>query len=301
MSSYATSQQLIQALPPGASPLLQLPHFTPGTAKAVDAESGSKNTNIQTLMSIPNSRRRKILSSLSDQQYKTAMGVASQLPHARVEKVFFKVTGEKHVTPASLLQLVVKVRVIPPGYSPIPPLDPKDLEDPDPKEGDLDALHGRKKKRPPVRDENGNVVDGSDEEDKPVQPPLAHAPYFPQDRSPRWRIYLADNKSGKIAVPPFTFSTFDKPLFKDSSDGSVPVPTCNVQTLKCQFQAPPQAGEYHFTMHLVCDSYVGFDSEQDVVMDVADMSKVEEVDEEDEISEPEEGMSYESWECSNTY
>lgn len=288
MSSHHISQSLVQALPPSASPLLQLPHFTADLARLVDSGTGTKNTNIQTFMSIPESRRRKLVSSLSNSQYSTAISVASQLPYARIEKVFFKVTGERYITPGSLLQLVVKLRIIPPGFSPVPPVDPKDLEDPDPKEGDLDALHGRKKKRPPVKDASGKVVGGSDEDDKPIQPPLAHAPFFSQDHAPRWKIFLAENKSGKIAVPPFTFSTFDKPLFTDPPDGP-PLPTCNVQTLKCQFQAPGQAAEYPFTMHLVCDSYAGFDSSVNVVMKVEDMARAEEVESDDEISEPEEG------------
>lgn len=289
LASHRLSQLLIQALPPGASPLLQLPHFTPDLARLVDTETGIKNTNVQAFMNIPEGRRRRVLTDLSSSEYNSATTVASQMPYARIEKAFFKVTGERYITPGSLIQLVVKVRIIPPGFSPVPPVDPKDLEDVDPKEGDLDALHGRKKKRPPVRDEQGNVVGGSDEDDEPIQPPLAHAPYFAQDHAPRWRIFLGENRSGKIAVPPFTFSTFDKPLFTFPADGP-PVPTCNVQTLKCQFQAPPQAAEYPFTAHLICDSYVGFDSKVDVVMKVEEV-KADEVESEDEISEPEEGKT----------
>ena len=59
-----------------------------------------------------------------------------------------------------------------------------------------------------------------------------------------------------------------------------------------QFQAPPQAGKYSFVMHLVCDSYIGMDSQQEVVLDVEDAEKaVTMANEDDEISEPEEGMS----------
>ena len=59
-----------------------------------------------------------------------------------------------------------------------------------------------------------------------------------------------------------------------------------------QFQAPPQAGKYSFVMHLVCDSYIGMDSKQDVVLEVEDATKAVAMEnEEDEISEPEEGPS----------
>jgi hypothetical protein len=38
---------------------------------------------------------------------------------------------------------------------------------------------------------------------------------------------LSRVKQGKMAVPPFTFTTFDKPIFDESGK-----PTFNVQTLK---------------------------------------------------------------------
>jgi translocation protein SEC63 len=102
---------------------------------------------------------------------------------------------------------------------------------------------------------------------------------------------LADSKQGRIAVPPFTFSTFDKPILDASGK-----PTYNVQTLKMQFGAPPQAGSYTFVMHVVCDSYIGMDTKMEVTLVVEDASKAEEVEEDDEISEPEDGTSTFSFE-----
>lgn len=58
--------------------------------------------------------------------------------------------------------------------------------------------------------------------------------------------------------------------------------------MKMQFAAPPQPGEYKFRMHMICDSYIGFDYKQEVVMNIEDASKIEDVSD-DEISEPEEG------------
>ena len=37
--------------------------------------------------------------------------------------------GEKVITPSSLVQLVVKARFVPPGYSNVPQVDPAELED----------------------------------------------------------------------------------------------------------------------------------------------------------------------------
>jgi hypothetical protein len=62
-----------------------------------------------------------------------------------------------------------------------------------------------------------------------------------------------------------------------------------MQTLKAQFQAPPQAGHYTFVMHVVCDSYVGFDTKMEVTLVVEEASKAAAMEEEDEISDPEEG------------
>jgi translocation protein SEC63 len=166
--------------------------------------------------------------------------------------------------PNSLLQFVVKARIIPPGSTNVPPPNEKDLDH-------MDDPEERERK-------------GKGDDEKRVAPQVTHAPYFARDYSPRWHIFLGDSKQGKVAVPPFTFSTFDKPIFND--DGS---PTYNVQTLQMQFGAPPQPGRYTFSMHVVCDSYIGFDTKMDVVMAVEDASRAEEMESEDDISEPDEG------------
>lgn len=272
LSAYRTSQNLIQALRPGSSPLEQLPYFTPAVADAAEAERSRTHLTIQEFMQIPDAQRKtRIVKSglLSHEQYNTAMSVASQIPLFHLEKAFFKVVGERFVTPSSLVQFVLKGRFIPSGATDIPEVNPKDLLDIDPAEGDVAAITGRK---------NDNSSD------KPIQPPLAHAPYYARDHAPRWHVFLADSKQGRIAVPPFTFSTFDKPILDESGK-----PTFNVQTLKMQFGAPPQPGSYTFVMHLICDSYVGMDTKMEVTLVVEDASKAEQVEEEEEISEPEEG------------
>ncbi|KAL9031873.1 MAG: hypothetical protein Q9196_000128 [Gyalolechia fulgens] len=296
LAAYHASQHIIQAIPPNASPLLQLPHITTSTARLIE---GSNPLTVQEFMSLPEYKRRKLATdqpnALTPSQYNTAVSVARQLPLLHLEKVFFKVTGEKCVTTGSLVQMVIKARIIPPGSANIPPVNESDLEDIDPDEGDLDALLGRKpSKSAAAKVPHSSSSDGkepaspssttTDGNQKPLQPPLAYAPYFPRDHSPRWHVFLADSKLGKMAVPPFTFTTFDKPLF-DEKTGN---PTFNIQTFKCQFQAPPQVGKYPFVMHLVCDSYVGMDSKMDIVLQVEDVSRGVDIVEEDEISEPDE-------------
>jgi translocation protein SEC63 len=286
LSSYHAAQLLIQAMPPKSSPLLQLPHMTPAIAKAVEGDSKIRMT-IQKFMDQPDAQRRSLAVGnglLSEQEYKTAVQVARQLPYLRVDKAFFKVAGERFIIPSSLVTLVVKGRFIPPGSENVPAINELDLEDVDPAEDDIDAISGRKPKQV-GKDAAGKPILASDE---PVYPPLTFAPFFGRDVSPRWHVFLTDSKQGKMAVPPFTFSSFDRPLFE--ADGSTP--TYNMQTLKAQFQAPPQPGNYTFVMHVVCDSYVGFDTKREVTLVVDEASRANEVIEEDEISEPEEGKIF---------
>lgn len=281
LQAFAVTQSLIQAVPPKASPLLQLPHFTPAIVRAVDGDSKT-HTSLQQFMAMPESKRSELIVGaglLTTAQFKTAMDVALQLPHLQVSKAFFKVVGEKHITPGSLVSLVVKGRFVPPGSANIPAVNEADLEDIDPDEDDLEAILGRSK-----NDNSKQTNAPTDSPDKStVQAPLAYAPYYARDYSPRWHVFLTDSKQGRIAVPPFTFTTFDKPIFSEDAR-----PTFNMQTLKAQFQAPPQAGQYTFVMHLVCDSYVGFDTKMEVTLVVEDASKAMALVDDDDISEPDE-------------
>ncbi|KAL2871956.1 J domain-containing protein [Aspergillus lucknowensis] len=281
LGSFRTAQSLIQAIAPGSSPLFQLPYFTKEVVESVEGADVKNHFTVQKFMKMPEDKRRALTVGaglLSEKQYTAAISVAKQLPVLQISKAFFKVMGEKVITPSSLVQLVVKARFIPPGSTNVPEVNPADLEDIDPEEGDLDALMGRG----PSRNRSVKFADGQNHGNK-IQPPLAHAPYLARDHSPRWNIFLADAKQGKIAVPPFTFTTFDKPLFDESGK-----PTYNVQTLKMQFQAPPQVGDFPFVMHMVCDSYLGLDSKLEINLHIDDPAKAAALAEEDDISEPDE-------------
>ncbi|KAM3422701.1 hypothetical protein BST61_g186 [Cercospora zeina] len=271
LASYGLSQCLVQAIAPtpaGKAPLLQLPHFTPEAIREIETAVNDKkeHMSIQSFMALPAEQRQALAQAvgITNDRLKVAEDVSKKLPYLRVEKAFFKVAGEKYIIPSSLVQLVIKARFIPPGTpaSSIPTVNPDDLLDIDAPEGDIQAA----KKEP----EQHHI-------------PLAYAPYFARDRAPKWHVFLADNRQGKIAVPPFNFDIFDKKPFDESG-----APTFNVVTLKMQFGAPPQAGEYKFQMHMVCDSYVGFDHKQEIIMNIDDASRAHEVDDDDDISEPDE-------------
>ncbi len=278
LAAYSTTQNIIQAIPPGASPLLQLPYITPSIARSIEGDTKTHLT-LQQFMSIPEQKRKQLSIGkdlLTQSQYDTATEVARQIPNFNVSKAFFKVVGEQHITPGSLVSLVVKGRFVPPGSANIPEINQLDLEDVDPDEDDLDAILGRTKK--------AGKGETAAAEEKLIQPPLAYAPYYARDYSPRWHVFLTDSKQGKIAVPPFTFTTFDKLIF--DSDGK---PTFNMQTMKAQFQAPPQAGQYTFVMHLICDSYKGMDTKVEITLVVEEAAAAVEFAAEDDISEPDEG------------
>lgn len=273
LSSYHLSQSLVQAIPPTHRlPLLQLPHVSRSIAEQIEQRAlGAKKERmtIQSFMALPAEQRRSVAQAagLTADRLAVAETVARQLPLLKVEKAWFKVQGERCIIPSSLVQFVVKARFIPPGTTNIPPVNDADLLDVDPAEGDLQAQK---------------------QEQEQHHVPLAYAPFFARDRSPRWHVFLADNRQGKIAVPPFTFLSFDKKPFEDDGKGGLK-PTFNVVTLKMQFQAPPQQGEFKFQMNVICDSYLGFDSKQEAFLVVDEASKAQEVDDDDDISEPEEG------------
>ncbi|OAA74474.1 translocation complex component [Akanthomyces lecanii RCEF 1005] len=278
--SFLANQHLIQAMPPKASPLLQLPHFTPKIAMEVEGDSKTHMT-VQQFMDLPDAQRRQLAvgkGRLTEEQYKTSVAVGKQIPYLRVAKAFFKVTGERCIIPSSLVSLVIKGRFIPPGTEKVPTVDELDLEDVDPAEDDLEALMGRKKKT--IKGPDGKPVSV---EEQTVTPPQVFAPHYARVQTPKWYAFLSDSKQGKLAVPPFIFDEFDQPIFDESGK-----PTFAMQTLKAQFAAPPQAGHYTFVMHVVCDSYVGFDTKMEVTLVVEEASKAAQIEAEDEISEPEE-------------
>ncbi|KAG5977404.1 hypothetical protein E4U55_006838 [Claviceps digitariae] len=278
--SFLANQHIVQAISPKASPLLQLPHFTPRIAAAVEGDSKLRMT-VQQFMDLPDAKRRKLAVGkglLTDQEYKTCVSVAKQLPYLRVAKAFFKVTGERVIIPSSLVTLVIKGRFIPPGAEQVPAVNEVDLEDVDPAEDDLDALMGRKKKT--IKGADGKPMSV---EEQSILPPLTFAPHYARDHTPKWYAFLSDSKQGKMAVPPFVFDRFESPIFDEQGK-----PTFNMQTLKAQFAAPPQTGHYTFVMHVVCDSYVGFDTKMEVTLVVEEAAKAVEIDVADDISEPDE-------------
>jgi len=193
------------------------------------------------------------------------VSTALQFPSMHIDDVWFLVDGEHSVTPNSLCELVVRFRFIPPGMTDIPKLESDDLHDGDEK---------RKKKQ--------KGEDEDDDEDRPRHaPPLAHAPLYAKDHSPVWYVFLGDAKTGRIAVPPYTFTTFSRPVLGE--DGEL---LKHQQTMSMQFGAPSSVGKYSFVLHVMCDSYLGFDIKEFVTMEVVEPDEAEEEAEEEEEEVP---------------
>jgi translocation protein SEC63 len=271
LSTVNASQNLIQAIPPGGPPLLQLPYFTPAVVQSIEGANAREHLTVHEYLALPADKRKKLSVGpglLTERQYQSAIATSLQFPAIHVDSVWFLVDGEHCVTPNSLCELVVRFRFITPGTTDVPELDPGE-EDSDLQENENDrddnvAAAKRKKRR--------KGEDDDDDEDRPrYAPPLAHAPLYSKDHSPVWYMFLGDAKTGRIAVPPYTYTTFSRPVL--GKEGEV---LQHQQTMAMQFGAPPSVGKYSFVLHIMCDSYIGFDVKEFVTMEVVEPEAVEE-------------------------
>ncbi|KAJ7224482.1 Sec63 Brl domain-containing protein [Mycena pura] len=185
--------------------------------------------------------------------------------------VSFRVIGERIITPSSIVYLVVKLRLVPPGAEP-------------PKQEEVDGEAVKRLKRAVEERELAFLNSRKDAEDlRPGQTFSggAHAPFWPGTRRPSWWIVLADDKSNRVVVPPLKIT--DVP-FRRTGDAS------DFRAYKIQFQVPQTTGLLTWRVYVVSDSFVGEEPHQDIVMKIEDVSalKDDERGEEDEISEPEE-------------
>ena len=91
-AAMETSQCLLQALPLGGSPLLQLPCVDKNVLRDLrmfsQAKSGVKN--IQDLLSLDTTEQRKTLARLDDAQFQQAINIAKNIPVLVVSNVHFK-------------------------------------------------------------------------------------------------------------------------------------------------------------------------------------------------------------------
>jgi translocation protein SEC63 len=89
-----TSQYLLQAIPLGGSPLLQVPSVDNNVLRDLRLFSQGKSgvTNIQDLLGLDPQQQRKALSRLNEKQFQQAINIAKNIPILVVSNVHFKGT-----------------------------------------------------------------------------------------------------------------------------------------------------------------------------------------------------------------
>eukprot|EP01017_Pseudomicrothorax_dubius_P017061 TRINITY_DN1937_c0_g1_i1.p1 TRINITY_DN1937_c0_g1~~TRINITY_DN1937_c0_g1_i1.p1 ORF type:complete len:194 (+),score=66.60 TRINITY_DN1937_c0_g1_i1:51-632(+) len=96
------------------------------------------------------------------------------------------------------------------------------------------------------------VLEREGEENPPA---FVHAPYFPKEKEEFWWLVLGDPKVNKLAA------------IKRVSVG---------RTLKVDLKfTAPDPGTYEYALYFVCDSYIGFDQKETVLMTVGNVDAME--------------------------
>ncbi|THU97929.1 hypothetical protein K435DRAFT_661913 [Dendrothele bispora CBS 962.96] len=189
----------------------------------------------------------------------------------------YKVIGERIITPSSIVYLVVKLRLSPPG-----------TESVDQKEKELTADEVKKAIKTNEEKDNAFLMSRKDAEDvsEGGEEGWAHAPHWPGNRKPAWWLVIADEKLGKVVVPPLKITgvPFSDPAKRGERYSR------DYRSYKLQFQAPQGPGMYTWKMYLVSDTFVGEEVGRNMTLKVDDLSALnaDEQGAEDEISDPEE-------------
>ncbi|KAJ2851360.1 secretory subunit [Coemansia brasiliensis] len=253
------SQMLVQGVYCYDAPLIQLPGITWQNQPKIFNEK--KLYSIHQLMRLPASEQRQALSVLGDKQFEEAIQVAKMVPRLEIARVLLTVVGDKVITPASIVTLIVKVRIanapnkIEPRGKGVAVADIEDIND-----DDTTAIE--------------DFVSSFAEREKGIKrsPTEAYCPYFAGRKDSQWWLSFANYQSGKLVVPPVRISDL-----------------VSERVVVLQFQAPPQKETYRFHLTIKSDSYIGSDVMQEVQMTVVDRSVLPpEPPVVDDISEPEE-------------
>jgi translocation protein SEC63 len=83
------SQHILQAIPIGGSPLLQLPGITSNIAKDLLLHEKPVR-NIRDLLYLSRKEQRKVLEALTDEAFHQAIHIAEQIPTLIVSSIHFK-------------------------------------------------------------------------------------------------------------------------------------------------------------------------------------------------------------------
>ena len=176
---------------------------------------------------------------IADASFKGTYSILSLFPAPCALLMLLTVVGEQTVTPSSFVNMVVKLRITPPGTKASSP--------------DVEEVK-RNVKEIEERDEKFLVQRG---EAEPLQPNevngYAHTPYWPETRKAGWWICLADDQKNRLVVPPIRVT--DIPYSLDRK---------TYRAYKTQFQVPPNVGSYQWRLYVISDTYAGEEASQDL-------------------------------------
>ncbi|TXT08671.1 hypothetical protein VHUM_02799 [Vanrija humicola] len=249
LACYQLQSALVQAVPVGTSPLAELPGISLKDAQELSITKDAEGRRWL---------ERYIKADVPG--HDEANKIAKKTVKLEVVSAEFKVTGEKTVTPGSIVNLVTKLRFVYPNTVP--------------------ATNGTAA----VRGDSVEVVEASVEvkegelDEKKELKGYAHAPHWPADRKAQYFVLLGDSKLDKVIVQPMRVADIPLP----NADGTPSEP----KEYSLQFQAPPQANLYSFVQYFSSDTFVGADVARPIMLRVEEATEVESDD--DDISEPEE-------------
>jgi translocation protein SEC63 len=278
-------QSFVQAVPPSteareASELMQLPGITFDSANdLIKSDDKWGPWGLQGLWKMSDGHRKIVLGvgkegKMDEATYAEMIKVLGEWPRIEMLDAFFKVTGEKIVTPGAVVQYIVKMRTLPlkkdgtllhAGLRPGSDISRRDEDSsvrPSTEEDDETKLENLIGRGDPKSEKEGKQSIG-----------FARAPFFLEERKPHWWIFISDSKQSRIIVQPTKCTD---------------VGPDKVRTFSIQFQAPPQPGLYTFRAVVKSDCFLASEAEMSVLLKVEDASKLEEGDFEDDISEPDE-------------
>ena len=92
-ASMEMSQCLLQAIPTGGSPLLQLPGVDSTLVQELRMRKKNPVRSIQDLLRLDEKERRKVLGKLDEKTYAQAVSIATQIPILILSNVHFKGTS----------------------------------------------------------------------------------------------------------------------------------------------------------------------------------------------------------------
>lgn len=249
---------LAQALPPNAPPRVRLTQL-PNVSKA-DIDSFTPRPREMT----------EVLSALEekgDGRVSTVRKAISKWGRVEIVDAAFKVIGERVVTPSSIIFLVVKLRLTPPGSN-------TERKDVSVDEAKRIVQYNDKK-------DEEFLLSKQEAEDLPKSRSTgwAHAPHWPSSRKPTWWLVLGDEKQNRVVVPPMRIS--DIPYADTESDR-------DYRTYKIQFQGPPSTGVFTWKLYVVSDTFVAEEASKDLTLSIEHPPAVDQEPSEDDISEPDE-------------